>query len=205
MLKILFSANKAATKSSGMDHNYSWLSEGVRNCVCSEPQLWHWICWSTDYSFCQAHTSPPACHKTAIHRHKNRAVSAGWDQRSVSSSHLHLWEMREPNLRSLQNTGQIQRNRRSTDREEQQKSWLSLLLLSLYGLTFDSLFCSENLAHTFMELIRSIYGITVSHLQSQFKPSWQLSSTQQLTRSPPPKVRWEGESEKQVKKACGLT
>lgn len=81
---MLFSANKAVTKSSDMEHNYSWLSEGVRNCMWSEPQLWHWICWQTDYSFCRAHTSPSACHRTATHQHRNRAVSDGSDHRFVS-------------------------------------------------------------------------------------------------------------------------
>lgn len=77
----MFSANKA---DSDMEDNYSWLSDSVRNCVCSEPQLWPWICFSTDYSFCQAHTSPSARHDTATHWHRNSAVFAGSDHRSVS-------------------------------------------------------------------------------------------------------------------------
>lgn len=113
MLKILFSANKAVTKSSDVEHSYSWLSEGVRNSMCSEPQLWHHICSSTNYSFCQAHTSPSAYHDPATHWHRNSSVSAGSDHRSLPGlfpAPIYTFgRWGNQTLHILQNTGQIQR------------------------------------------------------------------------------------------------
>ena len=158
MLKILFSANKAVTKSSDMEHNYRWLTEEVRSSVQSlsseavsaDPLI-------LPSSACQGHASQSASHDAAPvwkpHTDIGTEQCLCWVRPEVhlwtiSSSCLHLLEMKEPNLHSLQNTGQPQ-----IHTEVQQRSRLSPFLLSQYCLTFDSLLSSEHLANIFTELI----------------------------------------------------
>lgn len=136
MLEILFSANKAVTKSSDMEHNYSWLSEGLRNSMCSEPQLWHWICWSTDYSFCQAHTSPSACHRTATHQQRTEQCLLGQTTDScLDCFQLPSTPLGDEGIKPAESSKhwadtEEQEIHRYTGTEDQQKSWLSPLSFS---------------------------------------------------------------------------
>lgn len=173
MLKILFSANKAVTKSSDMKHNYSWLSESVRNCMCSEPQLWHCICWSSDYSFCQAHASPSACHDTGTHWHRSSAVSAGSDHRSLSGLFpvpiYTSWRWGNQTCAVFETQG-----------SHRYRGTAKVLTVSFTP--------SPGWSHTWFTFLfwtfsTHFYGtdrsllLSVSHLQPQFKPTWQLSAT----------------------------
>lgn len=179
-----------------MEDNYSWLSDSVRNCVCSEPQLWPWICFSTDYSFCQAHTSPSAWHDTATHWHRNSTVFAGSDHRSVSGLFPVLiytfgkWGNQTCTVFKTQG-----RYRRTKDTQIQRSSKTpdGLLYSFVCGLTFDSLFCSEHSAHVFMELITHSSFLFLIFCHSSSPTS--SSATQQLALPHP-----QGDGEENQKK-----
>lgn len=125
-----------------MRHNYKWLTEEVRSSVCQSPSSEAVSAHPLILPW-QAHASWSASHETASVWKPHADVGTEWclcwvrqevHLWTISRSHLHLLQMREPNLQSLRNTGQPQ-----IHTEAQQRSQLAPSLLPQRCLTSNSL------------------------------------------------------------------